>query len=61
MGNNKISIEKDGNYGDKCGIIDNEVKCLKTLFFFFLKHSTLLLVSSKSIIQRTKDTLPLQI
>lgn len=59
MGNNKISIEKDGNYGDKCSIIDNEVKCLKTLLFF-LKHSTLLLVSCKSIIQRTKDTLPLQ-
>lgn len=31
MGNNKISFVKDGNSEDKCGIINNEVKCLKTL------------------------------
>lgn len=47
MGNNKISIEKDGNYGDKCGIIDNEVKCLKTLFFFFKAFN-----SSTSLLQK---------
>lgn len=31
MGNNKISFLKDGNSEDKCGLINNEVKCLKML------------------------------
>ena len=60
MGNNKTPFVKDGNSEDKCGIINNGVKCLKTLKKK-KQTSNCLLVSSKSIIQGTKDTLLLQI